>query len=227
MPKQLINVLGVVVCVGILALAIALVAVPVFVQSIATGAQSAVVAHTNELYQSQVDSLQTENQRIDEVKASVAALRTEIPATNRLDDVFELVASAAAASGVSVESIAAGENAAFAARTEPLPIGDTSVAPAVPLSDGTKTTSGASTKGGGAASAAQPSSDAPAAAGDRREQVDFTISVVATELDSTVRFLDALRAGPRLLSPIQTTVTPTATGWDVTVAALTFVLPES
>ena len=53
------------------------------------------------------------------------------------------------------------------------------------------------------------------------------VTASASDLSGVIRFLDALRTGPRLLSSIQSIVTPTGTGFDVTVSALTFVLPEA
>ncbi len=49
MPKQLINIIGIVVCIGILVLAIAAVALPIYLQSIATNSQTASVAQANNL----------------------------------------------------------------------------------------------------------------------------------------------------------------------------------
>ncbi|WP_194395684.1 hypothetical protein [Microbacterium atlanticum] len=225
MPKQLINVIGIVVCVGILGLALALVAVPIFFQSLATGAQTAQVDQTNDVYQVQIDALRAEEERMGEIEASVAGLRTEIPLANELDDVFELVARAASDSNVQVQTITAGENAAFAVRTAPLAIGEEpEVAPADPATgDATGETSDP---------AATPAPETPptgteGAPIDGRQQVDFTITVSAPLLQDAVAFLDRLRGGPRLLSAIDSTVTPTGTGFDVSVSALTFVLPEN
>ena len=50
------------------------------------------MAATNELYQSQVDQLREEEERLGEIDASVAGLRAQMPATGQLDDVFEIVA---------------------------------------------------------------------------------------------------------------------------------------
>ena len=228
MPKQLINVIGIVVCVGILGLAIALGAVPIFFQSLATGAQTAQVDQTNDIYQVQIDGLRAEEERMGEIEASVADLRTQIPLANELDDVFELVARAASDSNVQVQTITAGENAAFAVRAAPLAIGEEpEAAPAEASADGTSrdTPDPAATP-----DTAIPETPAPVADGapiEGRQQVDFTITVTASQLQDAVGFLDQLRTGPRLLSAIESTVIPTGTGYDVSVSALTFVLPES
>ena len=60
-----------------------------------------------------------------------------------------------------------------------------------------------------------------------RQQVDFAISVTAADMAQATAFLDALRAGPRLLSSITATATQTGEGSvDVQVSALTYVDAE-
>ena len=95
MPKQLISVIGLIVTLGVVALAILLVAVPMWVQSLAVDTQTDGVANTNAIYQAQVDALEAEKERQDEIDASVAQLRTQIPGVNQLDDVFEVIGRAA------------------------------------------------------------------------------------------------------------------------------------
>ncbi|KQZ83961.1 hypothetical protein ASD56_07975 [Microbacterium sp. Root166] len=224
MPKQLINIIGLVVCLGILALAIALVAVPMYLQSVGTNAEASQVAQTNDIYQIQVDSLEVQSERMDEIEASVADHRAEIPATNRLDDVFELIARSASATGVELQTATAGLDAPFTVRTEALVVGE--VAEVTEPAETDPTTDPA-VEDPAAAAPTDTSGDVPVAAGDGRVQVDFVFTVTAVDFNTVVRFLDALRSGPRLLSSIQSTVIPTGTGYDVTVSALTFVLPEA
>ncbi|WES65694.1 type 4a pilus biogenesis protein PilO [Microbacter sp. GSS18] len=217
MPKQLINLLGILVTVGILAVVIALIALPIYFQSLQTSAQTAQVAQTNDVYQAQVDTLRAESERMGEIQASVDALRTQIPEANDLDDVFEVVARAAGSSGVTVESITAGENVAFVPRTEALAIGEATAA----------TQPDASTEASTDGETAAPEAGVSASPDDGRQQVDFVIVASATELSEVVRFLDELRRGPRALSNIETTVTSGDADFSVSVAALTFVLPEA
>lgn len=231
MPKQLINIIGIVVCIGILVLAIAAVALPIYLQSIATNSQTASVAQANNLYQIQVDSLRAEEERMPEIEASVASLRDQIPATNELDEVFELVADSAAASDVEVLTITAGENAAFTVRTAPLAAGEE------PAPAAEESTTESSAEGATGEASNEPTEDSgeattdPSSGGavpaDERQQVDFTITVSATQLGDAIEFLDLLRGGPRLLTPVQSTITPTGTGFDISVSALTYVLPEN
>lgn len=230
MPKQLINLIGIVVCAGILGLAVAVVALPIYFQSLATGAQTFQVDQANDVYQTQVDGLRAQEERMGEIEASVAELRTQIPTANELDDVFELVARSASEANVQVQTITAGENAAFAGRTEPLAIGEV---PETPASAETTTdpTTGETTDPAALPAEPTPAETAPApvegAPLEGRQQVDFTITVTATQLQDAIGFLDRLRTGPRLLTAIDSTVIPTGTGYDVSVSALTYVLPEN
>lgn len=230
MPRSLINIIGVVVVIAVLALGILLVALPIGFQALGVVGQTATVANTNALYQTQIDALRQEEERLDEIQASVVDLQSQITPANELDDVFELVANSAAATGVSITGITAGDATAFVARTSPstldeaaqpapeapapAPTSDPAATPA-PTDPTTAPDASASGAAGGAASV-------PAG----RTQVDFSVNVTASSLEQVIGFLDALRGGPRLLGQVQTTVNPTGTGFDVTLSALTFVLPE-
>lgn len=231
MPKQLINIIGIIVCAGILMLALVVVALPIYFQSLATGAQTATVDQSNDLYQAQVDALRVEAERMAEIEASLEELGAQIPATNELDEVFELVARSADAANVQVMTITAGDNVEFVARTQPLAAGEEPSVPA-PEEPASGSENGESTDE--ATNAADPNAvpaeETPAAEGepsDGPQQVDFTINVSATRLSDAITFLDRLRDGPRLVSSIQSTVIPTGTGFDVSVTALTYVLPEA
>lgn len=229
MPKQLITVIGLIVSLGVIAVGVALVALPMWVQSLAVDTETASVANTNALYEAQVQGLEAEQARQGEIDASVAALRTQIPASNQLDDVFEVIGRAAAKAGVTITSATAGEPAAFVERTaatepgaEPVPVATPEPAPTGEApADGTEATADA---------AATDPSAAPAAPVDAqltgRQQVDFTIQVTANDMAQATRFLDALRDGPRLLDSITATTTLTGTAVAVEVSALTFVDSE-
>jgi TolA-binding protein len=229
MSKSLINILGAVVCVGLLVLGVVLLVVPQVGQAQTVAAQTAVVDQTNDLYQVQVDALREAEQRFDEIQASVADLRAEIPETNRLDDVFELIAEAATAANSTIVSITAGEATEYVERTEALAIGEVPEAPAEPEAPAAgeestgDTTTDATSDGadtGEATTAPQPAPTSGAV------QVDFVVSVTATQFSDVVRFLDALRAGPRLFSTIDTVVNPNGPAFTVNLTGLTFVYPE-
>jgi hypothetical protein len=211
MSKSLINLLGAVACVGLLILGVVLLVVPQVSQAQAVQAQTATVDQTNDIYQIQVDALREAEQRFDEIQASVADLRGEIPATNRLDDVFELIAEAATTADSTVVSITAGGAAPYVERTRPSPADESSEASAP--TDGTDSGEGGSEPAPGLANGGT--------------QVDFVVSVSAPQFSDVVRFLDALRAGPRLFSTIETVVNPSGTGFTVNLTGLTFVYPEA
>ncbi|QIG40932.1 hypothetical protein G5T42_16840 [Microbacterium sp. 4R-513] len=234
MPRSLINLIGVVVMVAVLALGIFLVAVPVGFQALDVVGQTATVANTNAMYQAQVDSLTEQQKQLDDIEASVAGLQTQITPANDLDDVFELVATAAERAGVSITGITAGDAVAFVERTGATTIDETAqAAEAAPAPDAatadpaaTPAPTDASTPAAADGAQGAVAADGTAAAPAGRTQVDFSINVTADSIDQVVAFLDELRGGPRLLGQVKTTVSPTGTGFDVTVSALTFVMPK-
>lgn len=199
MPKQLITLIGLVICAGIVALGFVVVALPTALQAQSVDAQTTSVAADNAVYQAQVDSLREAAERQDEIDASVAALRAEIPATNQFDDVFEVIARAATAAEVSIVSATAGEVTPFVPRAAATD-DDAADAPAAEGSEEVEVVEG-------------------------RAQAAFTISVTAPDMDHATEFLDQLGAGPRLLSNI----TVTTTGADVVdlqIQALAYVDSE-
>ena len=223
MPKQLVTALGLVVSLGVIALGVFLVALPLYFQAVGVDGQTATVANTNAIYQAQVDHLTEEEANLAQINAEVSELRSQIPATGQLDDVFEVVASAAEASGVSLTAVTAGEQVAFTARTGATEGDAAAVAPApAPTPSATE---GATDPTAGTTTDAAAPLDAGAATG--RQQVDFVISATADDMEQATAFLDALRAGPRLLNSITATTTQSGEGtFDVQISALTFVDTE-
>ncbi|WP_442575424.1 hypothetical protein ACSBPH_16650 [Microbacterium sp. F51-2R] len=229
MPRSLINLIGAVVMVAVLALGIFLVAVPVGLQALDVVGQTATVANTNAVYQAQVDNLTEQQKHLDAIQASVAGLQAQITPANDLDDVFELVATAADGAGVAITGITAGDPIAFVEREGATAIDETTQATAAQQAAEASTSDPAATPAptdgsGSDSSSAVQSSGAAGPVG--RTQVDFSVNVTADSLDQVVAFLDGLRGGPRLLGQVQTTVSSTGTGFDVTLSALTFVLPD-
>lgn len=222
MPKQLVTAIGLIVALGVIALGVFLVALPLYFQAVGVGAQTATVENTNALYQAQVDSLTEQQERLDEINANVAELRSQIPDTGQLDDVFEVVARAAEASGISITTVTAGEQVAFVARTG---VFESDVAtPAEPTEPTPSPTEGGTDSATGATAA--PDVAPPAAAGGR-QQVDFAITATAADMGQATAFLDELRAGPRLLSSITATTTQSGEGTvGVQISALTYVDAE-
>lgn len=229
MPKHLVTAIGLVVSLGVIALGVFLVALPLYFQAVSVDAQTATVASTNALYQAQVDSLRAEQENLDAINANVADLRSQIPASAQLDDVFEVVGRAAEASGVALTAVTAGEQVIFVARTGAVDDESVTAAPA-PEPSPTAEADASATGGTGAADSGTPNaitdpSAAPVTSG--RQQVDFVISVTAADLGQVTAFLDALRAGPRLLSSITATSNQTGEGtFGMQITALTYLDAE-
>lgn len=227
MSKGIITLLGAVLCGAILLLGVVFGVVPLLMQALTVAGQSAQVAQTNTVYETQIASLEAEQERLDEITASIDSLRQGISSAPELDDVFELVARAAEASGVTVETIEAGESSAFTPRTAPTTVEE--AAPEAPAADASAADASpdpAPTPSASVSPATEPT-PAPApevAAG--RSQVDFTIRVDAFDMAQAVAFLDALRAGPRLFTNVDTLVSSTGIVLDVDVTGLAYYLPE-
>jgi Tfp pilus assembly protein PilO len=227
MPKHLVTAIGLIVSLGVIALGVFLVAMPLYFQAVTVDSQTATVASTNALYQAQVDELTAQQESIDEITANVAGLRSQIPATGQYDDVFEVVGNAAAASGVAITAVTAGEQVVYTTRTGATE-GDPAAAATAPApeatdaaTDPTATTDPIATTDPNAA----PAPDAAVAAG--RQQVDFVISATAADMAQATAFVDALRAGPRLLNSMAVTMTQSGEGTvDVQITALTYVDEE-
>lgn len=218
MPKQIITVIGLLISLGVIALGIFLVALPLYLQSVSVDEQTQTVSQTNDAYQLQVDRLREEAERQDEIDASVAALREQIPATDSFDDVFEVIGRAAESSGVQIASITVGTSAPFVERVAPTGIGE-EVAVEEPAPAETADLEGDEV--------GTPTPVDPTAPLSGRQQVDFTMQVSAVDMAAVTAFLDALRAGPRLLSTITANVTQTGSAIEVSVTALTFVDTEA
>ncbi|WP_439594160.1 hypothetical protein [Microbacterium sp.] len=222
LPKQLINAIGAIVVVVVLAAGAGLVAYPFFAQATATSLEAANVAMGNATYRTQVDVLRDAEANLDETEADLAALRTEIPADANLDEVFELVANAAATTGVTVVSVTAQDPLSYAPRdaaaeapattdpaaTEP----DPAVTPDA-STDGTVVADGTETE-------TQPE------VVDRLAQIPLTIEVTALDPAAAEAFLDQLQAGPRLLAVLHTVLGPADGALRLTVDALAFSLGE-
>lgn len=223
MPKHLVTAIGLVVALGVIALGVFLVALPLYFQAVSVDAQTATVAGANTVYQAQVDNLTAQQENLDQINSDVDQLRAQIPADGQLDDVFEVVGRAAESTGVQLTAVTAGEQAAFVTRTAPEGV-DGAVAGAAPAPEPTPAATDAATDTTGGTDAATP---APPAATDSRQQVDFTISATAGDMAQATAFLDALRAGPRLLSSITATTTQSGEGSvAIQISALTYVDQE-
>lgn len=222
MPKQLVTAIGLIVSLGVIALGVFLVALPLYFQAVGVDAETESVADTNALYETQVATLEAQEENLASIEANVSELRSQIPANSQLDDVFEVVARASEASGVALTAVTAGEQTIFVARTGVESAEDAAAAPA-PAPSATPEPSApaeAGTPSGGASSVGSGSPDG-------RQQVDFVINATAADMAQATAFLDALRGGPRLLSSITATSNLTGEGTvEVQVNALSFIDAE-
>lgn len=228
MPKHLVTAIGLIASLGVIALGVFLVAMPLYFQAVGVQGQTDTVADTNAIYQAQVDGLRQDEERLAEIDANVAALRSQIPAAGQLDDVFEVVARAAEASGIAITAVTAGEQVAFVARTGVTDADAAAPAPApAPTTEGTDAATDAATATPDAGATTTPGDAAGPAAGAGREQVDFVIQATAADMAQSTAFLDALRVGPRLLSNVTATATQSGAGTvDVQISALTYIDAE-
>lgn len=222
-PKQLINLLGAVVVIGVVVAGIALIALPMYGSSQTTDASARTVAQTNDVYDIQVQTLAAERERMDEITADLAGLRRQIAAIPQLDDVFEIVIASAADTGATITSVTASDPEAWAPRgaasddpTATAPA-DTAVEPATPEAEPTESEPASpetdATEAGATAPADGTTAPSPS------QQVPLTIVVELADASQAAAFMDALGRGPRLLAPIDGTL---ADG-TLTVTALAFI----
>jgi len=213
MPKHLVTALGLIVSLGVVALGVALVALPLYLQSVGVATETATVENTNAIYEAQIATLSEEEENLDAINADVTSLRGQIPAVGQFDDVFEVVGRAAAASGMTLSTVTVGDQVVFAARTGNED--NESAAPAVEPSPAASEPSSDS---------AAPDAEPDTAPATGRTQVDFVIQGLASDMAQVTAFLDALRSGPRLLNSIESSTTQGTDGViAVQVTALTYV----
>ncbi|WP_203579194.1 hypothetical protein [Microbacterium hibisci] len=224
MPKHLVTAIGLIVSLGVIALGVFLVALPLYLQAVSVDGQTATVANTNAIYQAQLDSLTAEQENLDAINANVAQLRSQIPASAHFDDVFEVVGRAAEASGVAIAAVTAGEQVAYVTRAGATE-GEAAVAEPAPAPEATDAATDPATDPAAGTPPETPAPDAEGAVG--RQQADFVISATATDMAQATAFVDALRAGPRLLNSMSVTMTQSGDGAvDVQISALTYIDEE-
>ena len=239
-PKQFVNLIGAVLAVAIAAAGMLLVAVPVWTESRSITNDAELVAETNLGYEVQIASLRKSEAGIDDIQDTVEELRREIPAEPRLDEVFEIIAAAAADTGVALVSATAGDRVAWAPRAALT----AAATPGEVSTEGTEVTAPdpSTDASDPSTDASAPSTDTPgtetavpgtttegegAAAVGPQTQVDFTMTLTAPTTEAAQRFIDALGDGPRLISIGHSALSSGATGYDLTVNALAFVRTEN
>lgn len=228
-PKQLVNLIGGVVVLAVVAAGLLLVAVPLWTDSTRISADAQNVAQTNLGYEVQIASLRESEADLDDIQDTVDKLRRQIPGEPQLDEVFEIVARAAATSGVTIVSATAGETTAWTPR-EPLTAGALPADDAATTSpaDPTAPTDPASDAGSDPAATdpAAGGTEAPADPAPRQAQIDFTLVLTSPSPEAADRFIDALGEGARLIGIVHADLGPNETGYDLTVNALAFVRSE-
>lgn len=226
MPRQMINLIGIVVIAGLVFAGTMLVVLPVYGSARTTETGARDVAQTNDTYQLSIDRLAEAAERIDEISADVAELRRGIPASSRLDDVMQIVVEAAAATGAVIEGFAATEPETWTPRTG-LGTDDPESAPTDEPAAGADGSAEAAAPEPTPATTEAPDGQSPPAEGadgapSPQRQIPVTITVAVPSADVAAAFLDALGRGPRLLLPIDGTLDETT----LTVTALALVRTE-
>ncbi|CAI9392047.1 hypothetical protein [Microbacterium sp. T2.11-28] len=222
--KQLVNLLGVIVVLGILVSGLVLIALPMYTQAQTTNGSTRSVAASNDVYELQVTQLATAEARIGEIDGQLAALRTEISAETKYDDVFEIIAAAAGETEVAVGKITMTEPEAFTPRAEVVDVAGTGLPTE---QDAAPTESDSSAEGesagqeSGVAEPTAPPAD-PTAPAQGQLQALITIEAQTDDADAAMAFVDLLRVGPRLILPINATL---ADG-TLTLTAFTFIRTE-
>ncbi|GAA3775554.1 hypothetical protein GCM10022240_28980 [Microbacterium kribbense] len=238
LPKQVINLLGIVVVLAIVAIGGVAVAAPLYMQAMSTDTDTAGVAQTNSMYEIQVQGLQAAKKNLPQTQSAVAALHRQMPVAADLDDVFEIVNRAAKTTTASVATVSAGEVVPFAARTTVAADGTVAPAPA-PTPAPSATPGAGGTAPADAATSGTPAAPAAPPAADPRMQAPFTITVDVSSPEAATAFLDELRKGPRLIAIVHsalsgstgTSAAPGTSGstdtaqptYQLTVDALAFV----
>ncbi len=206
--RRLINLAGTLLIVIALVAGTMLTALPIHLESQDLKAQEWDVAAANRLLQTQIDALRAKEAELPQVEQDLAELHDQFPGIPQLDDATQLVVKAAGKVDAAIESVQFGSFAPFtprdpAAVTDQLPQTATGVTPsAEPDGNGTSGNGGgdAAVADDSPANADTTSSSAPPTPGiDGQLQFPVTIAVAAPDQGAANRFLDELRAGPRLL----------------------------
>ncbi len=226
LPRQLINLLGLVVVLAVVVGGVAAVALPLYTQSMSTDGDTARVAQTNSQYDIQVQALQAAKKNLPQTQQEVAQLRTQISVPDHLDDVFEIAVKAAAATKSTVTKITTVDVEPFIARTIVGDDGKATAPKTAPAAD--TTTNGTATSGSATKDAAATPTPAAAPADNGRIQAPFTITVDVPSPAAAARFLDELRKGPRLVAIIHSALAGAAASggggaYTLTVDALAFI----
>lgn len=224
--RRLINLAGTLLVIIALVAGTMLTALPIYFESRQLNAQEHDVASANQLLQTQIDVLRAKEAELPQVEQDLAELHAQLPGIPQLDDASQLVVKAAGKVDAAIESVQFGDFTPFAPRDaatviEQLPQTATGITPSAAPDSGKN--GGTNGKGSGDSTATGGSGSAGPST-DKQRQFPVTIIVTAPDQTGANRFLDELRAGPRLLR-IDTVNASTDKGDSVrlTVTGLVFV----
>lgn len=239
LPRQIINLIGALVVIAVLAAGVLVGVVPLYMESARIASDADRAVSDNSVFQAQLDSLTQQSRQFDELKDDVDALRAQIPSTPTLDDVFAIIADAAAESNVTVLSIQTGDPIAWTPQTAPLDtesmdaLAAEAAAEPAPASEDASASTETDATGGSADAATAESGDAAASADTEveaagpQQSVAFSITVASGRPVDMFQFIDELGSGPRLLSIVHTSMEGAREDSTLTVNALTFIRTES
>lgn len=234
LPKEIINVLGIVVTVAIVVVGVVLIALPLFSAALSQASAVAQAATGNATSQSQIDRLKAATQDLPATTSHVAQLRTQVPVANDFDDVFQVVNAAAGAAHATLTSVQPLASVTYTTRTA------TVAAAAATATNGSSAPAPAPSPSPSAPSSSASTGTGPSAgastthAGGARQQVPVTVTVTVPDAKSAAVFLDALSHGPRIVTVSHTTLTSSGstsgagskTTFTLTVNALTYTSSE-
>lgn len=207
LPKQIINLIGAVLVLVILAGGIALVALPAWNGAQTTDASARSVAQTNDIYEIDLKRLAAAEGDFSVIEASLGALREEIADIPRLDDVYELVVAGAAETGVTVTELVAEDPDVWLSR------GPVTVAPGrdgqaeepAPVEEAPAVEPNTSEVAGDEAEPVEGTVETTETVSPQR-QVTVSIKVEVGDAAQAVAFMDSLGRGPRLLPIVSGTL---------------------
>ncbi|MBO1901115.1 hypothetical protein J4H92_04025 [Leucobacter weissii] len=194
LEARLVNLLGLLVLVGVLALGIVLIALPMYERGQEANREIADSEQINAGYRAQLGVLNDAEARRGEIERSIAQVRRQIPEGAEYDSALELIENALEEEDGFVKLTAFGEPADFAPRPDPTADeGDDGepAPPADPAAEDPAAASGTEAPAAGAADAEPPA--------DPRQQIELTIEIAVPDVVTATAILDELRAGPRLL----------------------------
>jgi hypothetical protein len=178
--RALINLSGLAAMVVIVLVGLLTFAAPQVTEAFTTQQNKRNTEQTNSMLAIQLASLQQEQQNLTAIQNVLAQLRRQIPAEQKLDQVFEEIINAASATSAEIVSINAGSQAQW-----------------IPRSSSAANSLVSRTAGGEAEELPDPTSPDP---NDPKKSVSFNVIANVKDISSAGRLLDSLANAWRLLS---------------------------